>query len=41
MGNEWKVFDTNFEHVGNGLTSLFILSTLEGWPRIYEKLKDS
>ena len=40
MGYTWEVRDTNFDHVGQGLITLFILSTLESWPRIYEYLKD-
>ena len=31
---EWKRYDHNFDSVPNGLLTLFIISTLEGWPDI-------
>ncbi len=33
-GGVWSNFDSNFDNIANGLISLFILSTLEGWPFI-------
>lgn len=34
FGGVWSNFDSNFDNIANGLVSLFILSTLEGWPFI-------
>lgn len=28
----WMSFDMNFDNITNGMISLFVLSTLEGWP---------
>lgn len=30
----WKLRDSNFENIGEGVITLFVLSTLEGWPSI-------
>jgi len=30
----WKTYDYNFDHVGHGLVTLFIVGTAEGWPDI-------
>lgn len=32
FGGEWHTHDVNFENIYQSLVSLFILSTLEGWP---------
>ena len=40
-GYEWKIYDTNFENIINGLISLFIISNLEGWVEILYKAIDS
>jgi len=32
MGLEWRIYDINFDNIFNTYTSLFVLSTLEGWP---------
>ena len=40
MGHEWKIKNVNFENMYNGLISLFILSTMEGWPQIYMDFSD-
>lgn len=34
MGEEWKIRNTNFDHIGQALVTLFIISSLEGWPDI-------
>jgi hypothetical protein len=31
-GSVWHTYDVNFDNILHALTSLFILSTLEGWP---------
>lgn len=28
----WEVHDTNFDNIVSGMVTLFVLSTLEGWP---------
>jgi hypothetical protein len=30
----WRLRDSNFENVGEGVVTLYVLSTLEGWPNI-------
>ncbi|MFN9907392.1 MAG: ion transporter [bacterium] len=29
---KWRNYDINFENIYQSLVSLFVLSTLEGWP---------
>jgi len=36
----WEIFPQNFEHIGQGLSTLFILSSLEGWPAIFYSCYD-
>ena len=33
-GGEWNKFDSNFDDVGQSMTTLFIVASLEGWPDI-------
>jgi hypothetical protein len=33
-GGEWKLHDHNFDHVGRGWLTMFIVASLEGWPDI-------
>jgi len=33
-GGEWMKWDQNFDNVGNGMITLFVVSSLEGWPDI-------
>ena len=40
-GFEWKNRDTNFDNVYNGMLTLFIISTLEGWPNIMFNILDA
>ena len=40
MGEKWKVFDSNFEHIFKALETLFVLSSLEGWPKIMFQIVD-
>lgn len=34
MGFEWKNWPWNFDNIGNAFVTLFVLSSLEGWPNI-------
>ncbi|EGR31607.1 hypothetical protein IMG5_106200 [Ichthyophthirius multifiliis] len=31
-GAQWMVRDINFDNIGSGMLTLFVLSTIEGWP---------
>ena len=33
-GGEWLRYDSNFDDVSQAMTTLFIVSSLEGWPGI-------
>ena len=33
-GGEWMRYDSNFDNVGQAMMTLFIVSSLEGWPNI-------
>ena len=33
-GGEWRRFDSNFDDIGQAMMTLFIVSSLEGWPDI-------
>ena len=33
-GGEWLRFDSNFDNIGQSMVTLFIVSSLEGWPDI-------
>lgn len=41
MGKEWTTPNVNFDNVVNGMLSLFILSTQEGWPDIMNNVSDA
>lgn len=41
MGGEWKNFGWNFDNIFNALTSLFVLSSFEGWPNIMFSAMDA
>lgn len=32
MDGKWRKYDINFDNIYESLVSLFVLSTLEGWP---------
>ena len=34
MGGEWKTYDSNFDNVIEAMLTLFVVSSLEGWPDI-------
>ena len=31
-GNQWLTWKTNFDNILNAMNTLYIVSTLEGWP---------
>ena len=33
-GAQWQKFDSNFDDIGQSMTTLFIIASLEGWPDI-------
>ena len=41
IGGRWKTFDANFDNVISGMMSLFIISSLEGWPDIMYQATDA
>lgn len=41
QGGRWKRFDTNFDNILEAMKSLFILSSLEGWPDIMYQALDA
>ena len=41
MGHEWKIWPWNFDNIGNALITLFILSSLEGWPNVMANVFDA
>ena len=41
MGYNWKNRSVNFDNIGSALLSIFILSTLEGWPDIMANCMDA
>lgn len=32
MGHKWKRWDTNFDNIFTAMNTLFVISSLEGWP---------
>jgi hypothetical protein len=38
---QWNTAFWNYDHIGNGLTTLFIASTLEGWPKLLGSALDA
>ena len=41
MGGTWKNFGWNFDNIFNALTTLFVLSSFEGWPNIMFSAMDA
>ena len=39
-GGEWLRFDSNFDNIGQAMVTLFIVSSLEGWPDIMHQAID-
>ena len=39
-GGIWKTFRHNFDHVGEGMLTLYIIASLEGWPDIMHQTLD-
>ena len=33
-GGDWLKWDANFDNIGQAMITLFIVSSLEGWPEI-------
>jgi hypothetical protein len=40
-GGSWTVFDSNYDNIMQAMMSLFVVSTLEGWPDIMLQSVDS
>lgn len=38
---EWKPYDANYDSVPDAMLTLFIISTLEGWPTLMHDIVDS
>jgi len=34
MGKNWRIFDTNFDNIFKAMNTLYVISSLEGWPDI-------
>ena len=41
MGKDWKNFPWNFDNIGNALVTLFVLSSMEGWPNVMASCFDA
>lgn len=41
MGKEWKNFPYNFDNIINAMQTLFVVSSLEGWPDILKAALDA
>ncbi|KAL4505974.1 hypothetical protein ABPG72_013735 [Tetrahymena utriculariae] len=41
MGYSWKTYDTNFDNILNSMRTLYIISSLEGWPDLLYQAIDS
>lgn len=41
QGGEWKRYDSNFDDIGEAMLTLFIVSSLEGWPDIMYQAMDT
>jgi hypothetical protein len=41
LGKEWKIYDTHFDNIFGAMITLFIVSSLEGWPDIMALAIDS
>lgn len=40
-GATWSTYDTNMDNIGSSMLTLFILSTLEGWPNYMHQFLDA
>lgn len=40
-GGDWETYDQNFDDVAQAMTTLYIVSSLEGWPDIMLQAVDS
>jgi len=40
-GGEWIVYDNNFDNIGQGIKSQFVIMTSEGWLDIYHNSLDN
>jgi len=40
-GGQWDVYDSNFDNVISAMMTLFVVSSLEGWPDIMHQAVDS
>ncbi|KAL4480370.1 hypothetical protein ABPG74_020886 [Tetrahymena malaccensis] len=41
MGYSWQTYDTNFDNILNAMRTLYIISSLEGWPDLMYQAIDS
>ncbi|EAR95184.2 cation channel family protein (macronuclear) [Tetrahymena thermophila SB210] len=41
MGYQWQTYDTNFDNILNAMRTLYIISSLEGWPDLMYQAIDS
>lgn len=39
-GGEWLRYDSNFDNIGQAMMTLFVVSSLEGWPEIMHQALD-
>ena len=39
-GHKWEVFPQNFDDIGHAMLTLFVISSLEGWPDIMYQALD-
>jgi len=39
-GGEWLRYDSNFDNIGQAMMTLFVVSSLEGWPDIMQQAID-
>ena len=39
-GHTWQAYDSNFDNIGNAMMTLFVVSSLEGWPDIMYQALD-
>ena len=40
-GGSWVRFDSNFDDIGQAMMTLFVVSSLEGWPDIFHQALDA
>jgi len=41
LGHEWKTWPWNFDNIGSAFVTLFVLSSLEGWPDVMATVFDA